>query len=376
MKRILFLVDRRTMPGDIRLLRTVLRHCSERGADVHLAVLADDRSVSTDSFDRDGVGSVTILPHLQREAWRRGYHLRRLINRLDPDAIHAWDHQSAITAKLACAGMTASITATIFETPREQPFSIKLIASRQLRKCRLFPCHSSLVGSMLELDWMPVGSAPAIIRSGVSIVQPEPQESRQALLEYLDRRGVHPTPGSWLVGTWNRLSPHTHIKDLIWATALLNVAGISVDLLVFGEGAQYHSLRQYAELTEVPQHVHFLDHDWDSVDILPGLDAYWNSGDNRPNPSEMLLAMASSVPVISALVPATADIVIPQATALATNFGARDEVARWTKYLLEQPGQRQRLTDQARDFVADRFPVDRMLQQYESVLAGESHARS
>ena len=375
MKRMLFVVDRKTMPGDVCLLRSVLKHVSERGLDVHLAVLADERTISTSSFDREGI-AFTILPHLQREAWRRGYHLRQLIRRVNPDAVHAWDYPSAITTRLACAGLAMDVSTTIFETPRDQPFSAKLINSRQLRKCRLFPCHRSLVAAMHQLDWLASGSKPMIIRSGVPVAQPDRIASRQALLEYLDRCHIRANEGSWLVGTWNRLSAHTHIKDLVWATALLNVAGISVELLVFGEGPQAHTLRQYAELTEVAAHVHLLDHDWDSIDMLPGLDAYWNSGANRPNASEMLLAMASGVPVISALVPETADLVIPQATALATNFGARDEVARWTKFLLEQSEQRRRLTEQARDFVVDRFPVGQMLQQYESALIGQSPVQS
>lgn len=375
MKRILFVVDRSTMPGDARLLRSVLKHASERGVDVHLAVLADEKAASTSFFDRDEI-AVTVLPQLQREAWRRGYHLRQLIQRFDPDAIHAWDYSSAVTTRLASAGLAMDVSTTIFETPRDLPFSAKLINSRQLRKCRLFPCHRSLVASMQQLDWLPGNFEPWVIRSGVPVAQPDRDASRQALLEYLERRGIRLEQDTWLVGTWNRLRANTHIKDLVWATALLRVAGISVDLLVFGEGPQAHTLRQYAELTEVATHVHLLDHDWDSIDMLPGLDTYWNSGANRPNPSEMLLAMAAGVPVISALVPETADIVIPQATALATNFGARDEVARWTKYLLEQSDQRRRLIEQARDFVADRFPLGQMLEQYESALIGQSPVQS
>ena len=79
--------------------------------------------------------------------------------------------------------------------------------------------------------------------------------------------------------------------------------------------------------------------------------------------------MAMGIPAISVFGSATDSIIEHQTTGFATNYGARDEFARWTKYLIEQTEPGDRLARQGRDHVVKNFPFDSMLQGYLELYA-------
>ena len=69
----------------------------------------------------------------------------------------------------------------------------------------------------------------------------------------------------------------------------------------------------------------------------------------------MLYAMKHSVPVISLLGETTEDLVLPLQSALATNYGARDEFARWAKYVIEVPEAAVKIGAQGKRHVENMF---------------------
>ena len=74
--------------------------------------------------------------------------------------------------------------------------------------------------------------------------------------------------------------------------------------------------------------------------------------------------MLSGVPVVSVYGPGTTELIQHQETGFATNVGARDEFARWTKFLLEQSEQGKQLADQGRASLEGKFPVSEMAAAY------------
>jgi len=71
-----------------------------------------------------------------------------------------------------------------------------------------------------------------------------------------------------------------------------------------------------------------------------------------------MYAMHCGVPAISVYGPGTADVIGHQETGFAANFGARDEFARWTKYLLEQTESGNQLARQGKESLVGKFTVE------------------
>jgi glycosyltransferase involved in cell wall biosynthesis len=155
-----------------------------------------------------------------------------------------------------------------------------------------------------------------------------------------------PSDAQWIV-TVADLVPENQLKDLIWGLDLLHCIRDDVHLLVIGRGPQLPRLQRFAELTESASQIHWLGLPDDADRIVAAADVYWQAHLNDVVPQGMMLAMAARVPVVSAWGQATAPLVIPQQTAWAVPLGGRDQFARWTKYILENPEATQLMVDQA-----------------------------
>ena len=188
------------------------------------------------------------------------------------------------------------------------------------------------------------------------------QDRASCRAQLLDRLGV--PADSNIAGTAAPLIARTRLKDLIWATDLLTCIREDIHFVIFGTGEQEARLRRFVSLTEADGHVHFLGNDAGVLSLINGIDFYWHSHLREPLPSGLLFSMAGGIPVVSVYGPQIADVVVPQTTGLAVNFGARDEFARWTKYLIELPDAAAQLARQGREHVLRRFPADRMTNAY------------
>ncbi len=162
-------------------------------------------------------------------------------------------------------------------------------------------------------------------------------------------------PEAKLAGTVAPLMPRTRLKDLIWATDLLTCVRDDFHFLIWGWGDQEARLRRFASLTEAESHVHFLGEPDESLSVLAGLDVYWHSHLQQPLCTNLMNAMSLGIPAISVYGAGTEELIRHQQSGFAVNFGARDEFARWTKYVLEMSGQAEQLARQGQAFVQARF---------------------
>ena len=138
--------------------------------------------------------------------------------------------------------------------------------------------------------------------------------------------------------------------------------------MIFGTGDDA-GLRQFTAKTLAGNNVHIIPPELFSAQQLAGLDFYWNAQLETPNPSSMLQVMAQGIPVVSVLGEETEEVVLPLQTALATNFGSRDEFARWTKFLIEQADARQQIAKQAKQFVEKKFPISTAVSAYQDLYS-------
>lgn len=188
------------------------------------------------------------------------------------------------------------------------------------------------------------------------------QRGRELLVQ---ETGSDPT--AFIAVTSADLEPATRLKDLIWATDLLSCVRDDMHLVIFGKGSQHQNLLKFAACTEAADHIHFAGLPSTALEMVGGADVYWNSHLQTPVPSGVLAAMNYSVPVISVYGPETSPLLIHQETGFAVNFGARDEFARWMKFLIEKPDAAKQLGNQGRRYARDQFRANKMVRVIERV---------
>ena len=170
--------------------------------------------------------------------------------------------------------------------------------------------------------------------------------------------------GTRLVGAVGRLWPQKRIKDLIWATDLLQVIRDDVHLLVIGDGPQRARLERFARQCCVDERVHFLGHRGDVPRMLPHFDALWLASDYEGLPNVIMEAMAAAVPVVATDIPGNRDLVVPSETGFLVRVGDRAGFARHTNNLLNDAGLARRLGEAGRQRVLAEFSLERMISRF------------
>ena len=356
-QRILFVVKSLFPAGSAYQLHLLTGELALRGLDIHVAVM-----------DQDCQGQLDFAPNVaihvigqQQERWvGKTERLRRLVQKLNPAVVHSWDFDSAVISQLATVGMSTQRVSTLLEIPHTRELWFRMTCQLMAKRTRLTVCHEQISQFLIDHDFVPRSSPITVIPNAISPVTVNRESARGQLLEAL---GID-NPDALVITTVAELSPRTRIKDLIWAAALLNCVEYDVHLLVFGTGPQEKRLRIYANRTRSQRYVHLMQHSHLIEQAMAGSQVYWHSHLVRPLPTELMMAMAGGLPTISVLGDGTDRLVLHQQTSFATNYGARDEFARWTKYIVEQVKPTSQLVSQARENVQARFPVAAMTRPF------------
>ena len=296
-----------------------------------------------------------------------GRALKRLLDSVRPDVVHTW-------GQTAQRCMNTARTLTAFGVPepkwistfvRKREKSGLLVSgfdrhsAKQTEKA--FVPHASLMPFMVEGGF---AEEQVLIAPNAAVALPDRDATREKLLERIGLTGT----STIVAGTVADLVPATRLKDLIWATDLLNCIRDDFHLVIFGDGHQRQNLQRFASFTEAESHVHFLRPEA-AAGLLGALDVYWHSHLLHPLPSALLCAMANAIPVISVYGEGTEETILHQQTGMAVNYGARDEFARWTKFFIEKPDAARQLADQGKAHVLEKFPLEKMVSAYRALLS-------
>ncbi len=221
------------------------------------------------------------------------------------------------------------------------------------------------------LDRAPSFAEASYLTPAVSQQSQDRKLVRAAVSKYLQI----PDESYWIV-TVADLVPKNQLKDLIWGLDLLRCIRNDVHLLVIGRGPQQTRLQRFAELTESAEAVHWLQMPEQADRIVAASDIYWQAHLNDSVPQGMMVAMAAKIPVVSALGPTTAPLILPQQTAWAVPCGARDQYARWTKYVLENPEATQLMVEQAYRNLQPNRRVEQFVSQLDALFSSRYRSRN
>ncbi len=317
-------------------------------------VIGNPHTEPTEPFA--GLGTWDTWP-----TYQAARELARLIHQLNPDQLNCWSAQTAWIATLArhwFSNPEIKRTQLIYHESYLSPLRKSIpVWQRRLMDRHLEAIevsHPSICEELRAEGFrQPITLAPAPIVVNEFPIQhgdgertailPSRQQCRRRLRSQLDLG-----ENTFVAGAVAPLVPRTRLKDLIWATDLLNVFLDNFHLVIWGTGTQYRDLKRFAAQTAAADQIHFLQQGRAGEQELAGLDCFWQAHLLEPGSSTMLKAMAIGVPIIAVAGQGTDEWIRHQQTGFSVNFGARDEFARWTTFIMEQVAAADQMTRQAK----------------------------
>ena len=357
-QKLLFVVNHLFPFGFARQLELVSRELCQTGIEVHIAVLSEPIE------QQNNLTSGIVIHHIGRRR-ARDYgvmlRLRKLAKQLHPELIHSWGYDALNMAAIALHAIDVRHIASLFSIPHQQSLAFRFGMRHLIRNVQLVACHSAIV-DFLEHEFFVEPDRPIkIISNAAEQLASDRNLAREQILTHFKIKTESPI----LIGAAAEWHQRTRLKDLLWATDLLYCIRDDIHLVVFGTGPQKKQLLRFRSLTLAESNIHFVEDDRKCC--LTGLDLFLQSHLTEPQPSGLLTSMACGIPSISVLGRGTEKIIEHQSSALAVNYGARDEFARWTKYLVEQQSSSRLLAEQGKAHVDEKFPVGKMFNSYNDI---------
>jgi glycosyltransferase involved in cell wall biosynthesis len=356
MPRILHLIPTLERSGAEKQLCLLAAGLQRAGFDMHVCALAGGGPMA-ETLSAAGVPT-TIFEKRWALDPRLFWNLKTLIDRLRPDAIHAWRCAANAYALATAVGCGVRRLVAGFRLVEPDAGALKNGLDREIgrRGDRL------VAGSRSVRDFYVEKGLPEskfqVMPAAVEAASPSPATRRQIL----DSLGL--PENSRLVGLVGRLLPRKRIKDAIWAADLLKVVRKDVHLVVLGDGPHRERLMKFREQVRIRDHVHFLGHRNDVSLFLPHFDLLWSTSSREGQGNAILEAMAAGVPVVAGDLPATRELIEHGRTGLLVRVGDRGAFAREANRLLDDPALCRRLGDAARKRVESDFTVERMVDGY------------
>jgi glycosyltransferase involved in cell wall biosynthesis len=368
--RILFIVETLFALGAAQQLKLLADSLVEHRYEIHVAVLGQ-REFEPTAWTSSGIevyflnGDDKTPLHTVRDGFYVIQELRALIHAVSPDIVHTWCGRSELFGLLAANNFPLIkrlrrlrfVSTELFLQP-EKRFTQQSVEHRLAQRVeRMIVPHESVKNHLVENGYRE--SRIEIVPNAVVANSTDRSLARREIVEQL---GLPET--TYLAGAVAPLFHRSRIKDLIWATDQLCCIRKELHFLVIGNGSQLKRLQRFASLTEANSNMHFLGRPDSPEQIVASLDFYWHSHLRDPLSGNLLSAMASGIPCISVYGPGTEEIIRHQETGFAVNFGARDEFARWTKFLIEKPESAEKLGRQGQEFVQAQFSKSKMIEGY------------
>jgi glycosyltransferase involved in cell wall biosynthesis len=146
-------------------------------------------------------------------------------------------------------------------------------------------------------------------------------------------------------------------------------------LAIVGDGELRERLERLAAELGLGETVRFVGNRTDVVAIAAATDVAVLSSDNEGTPVALIESAAAGVPAVATAVGGVPDVVTAN-TGILVPAGDADALAAGLARLAEDPGLRTRMGERARAHVRERFAVERLLADIDSLYEELLRARA
>ncbi len=172
---------------------------------------------------------------------------------------------------------------------------------------------------------------------------------------------------SLVVGTVARLSEQKGIKYLLYAAKRVTEQFSDITFTIVGKGPLASQLKELSIKLGISSKVKFLGFRNDIPELLSVIDIFVLPSLWEGMPNVVLEAMSAGKPVIATDTGGSKDIIDNGINGVLVEPGNSEALAEAILKLLEDPVQRQRLGESAREKIKERFPIDKMVSKTEQV---------
>ena len=282
--------------------------------------------------------------------WKRSFDpapflaLRRLAAGLRPDVVHLWG-RTALRAGAALGGVrgVGRLFVSAAAAPgRRTPWPDRWL----LRRAVVVAFGEAEADRCRRLGVRP--GRVAVVAPGVRPAPP-PAEA------------VETPPGRLILGV-GPLRPRKGFRDAVWALDVLHYLYEDLRLALVGDGPDRPRLEQFARTAQVERRVIFTGRLPDPAPWLHASEVVWVPSRVGGGVCAALEAMAAGRPVIATRLPALAEIVVEGVGRLVPP-GDKTELARQTRFLLNDPDRRRAYGAAGRRRAAEHFSVEGLVRR-------------
>ena len=297
--------------------------------------------------------------------------LIRLLKQQQPDLVHCWDSTATLYGPLA-AWMTGrqNVFCSTWQTMELNEFwktSIQWLSKRRITKM-IIP-NRALIKSDRMLKQL-TGETVEVIPPGISD-QDKPEADRNHLLAKL---GV--PENSQLIAASDPMESTAPLREMIWATELLKVAGHNVQVFIYGKGNKRQAVENFRNQIQLEDRIHFLEDRYLIRELMDHLDIFWQLGGTQGKsvipPVE---AMRRAIPVIADISATHCELLQHEQTGILVPCGDPASLASWSQHLLENPEERRSMGVNGQRAIENQFGQEAtlaaMTKLYRQSLSGD-----
>ena len=170
-----------------------------------------------------------------------------------------------------------------------------------------------------------------------------------------------------IIGSVGRLMRVKNYPCLIRAFKILSQEFNHVKLLLIGEGPDMLEIKSLIEKLDLTNKIKLLGNRNDIRDILTVMDIFVLPSISEGISLSILEAMASHVPVVTTNVGGNPEIIENGKNGILVGPDNADELANAIRTLIVNPDKRKELGNSGRKIVEEKFALDRMVEDYESL---------
>lgn len=286
------------------------------------------------------------------------WHLRRLVVRLRPVAVHAHTSHTHQLALLACAGTGVPVLVT-----RRVDFPLKrgLVARWKYGAVRQWITVSSAVAAVMQAGGVPA-TRVTVIRDGI-----DPARHLETVPTLRAELGLQ--ADALLVGITAALEDHKDHRTLLAAWQQVEAAVPRAHLVVAGDGALRAVLAEQSRALGL-RRCHFLGFRSDVPALLRALDVFTLSSKLEGLGSSVMDAQWCGLPVVATAAGGIPELVRDGVTGLLVPVGDAPALAAALRRVLGDADLRRRLGAAGRAAADPAWTAARMVDEHTMLYAG------